>query len=378
MLAIRRYHESRGEGERTICLIPSSAHGTNPASAQMAGMQVVVVACDKQGNIDLNDLREKAQQSDEALSCIMVTYPSTHGVYEETIREVCQIVHQFGGQVYLDGANMNAQVGITSPGYIGADVSHLNLHKTFCIPHGGGGPGMGPIGVKAHLAPFVPGHQVVAINGVLTRQGAVSAAPFGSASILPISWMYIRMMGSEGLKQASQVAILNANYVATRLQEAYPVLYTGRDGRVAHECILDMRPLKERTGISEMDIAKRLIDYGFHAPTMSFPVAGTLMIEPTESESRVELERFIDAMLAIRAEIDRVAAGEWPQDDNPLVNAPHTQAELVAEWSHPYSRELAVFPAGQAHKYWPAVKRLDDVYGDRNLFCSCVPVSEYQ
>lgn len=378
LLAIRRYHESRGEGERTICLIPSSAHGTNPASAQMAGMQVVVVACDKQGNIDLNDLREKAQQSDEALSCIMVTYPSTHGVYEETIREVCQIVHQFGGQVYLDGANMNAQVGITSPGYIGADVSHLNLHKTFCIPHGGGGPGMGPIGVKTHLAPFVPGHQVVAINGVLTRQGAVSAAPFGSASILPISWMYIRMMGSEGLKQASQVAILNANYVATRLQEAYPVLYTGRDGRVAHECILDMRPLKERTGISEMDIAKRLIDYGFHAPTMSFPVAGTLMIEPTESESRVELERFIDAMLAIRAEIDRVAAGEWPQDDNPLVNAPHTQAELVAEWSHPYSRELAVFPAGQAHKYWPAVKRLDDVYGDRNLFCSCVPVSEYQ
>ncbi|WP_407320896.1 aminomethyl-transferring glycine dehydrogenase [Dickeya ananatis] len=378
LLAIRRYHESRHEGERTLCLIPSSAHGTNPASAQMAGMQVVVVACDKQGNIDLHDLREKAQQAGDKLSCIMVTYPSTHGVYEETIREVCQIVHQYGGQVYLDGANMNAQVGITSPGYIGADVSHLNLHKTFCIPHGGGGPGMGPIGVKAHLAPFVPGHQVVEMDGVLTRQGAVSAAPFGSASILPISWMYIRMMGAEGLKQASQMAILNANYVATRLKDAYPVLYTGRDGRVAHECILDIRPLKDSTGISEMDIAKRLIDYGFHAPTMSFPVAGTLMIEPTESESKVELDRFIDAMLAIRAEVDRVAAGEWPHDDNPLVNAPHTQTELAADWSHPYSRELAVFPAGQTHKYWPAVKRLDDVYGDRNLFCSCVPMSEYQ
>ncbi|WP_038903323.1 aminomethyl-transferring glycine dehydrogenase [Dickeya zeae] len=378
LLAIRRYHESRNEGERTLCLIPSSAHGTNPASAQMAGMQVVVVACDKQGNIDLHDLREKAQQAGDKLSCIMVTYPSTHGVYEETIREVCQIVHQYGGQVYLDGANMNAQVGITSPGYIGADVSHLNLHKTFCIPHGGGGPGMGPIGVKAHLASFVPGHQVVEMDGVLTRQGAVSAAPFGSASILPISWMYIRMMGAEGLKQASQMAILNANYVATRLKDAYPVLYTGRDGRVAHECILDIRPLKDSTGISEMDIAKRLIDYGFHAPTMSFPVAGTLMIEPTESESKVELDRFIDAMLAIRAEVDRVAAGEWPHDDNPLVNAPHTQTELAADWSHPYSRELAVFPAGQTHKYWPAVKRLDDVYGDRNLFCSCVPMSEYQ
>ncbi|WP_263064518.1 aminomethyl-transferring glycine dehydrogenase [Dickeya dadantii] len=378
LLAIRRYHESRNEGERNLCLIPSSAHGTNPASAQMAGMQVVVVACDKQGNIDLHDLREKAQQAGDKLSCIMVTYPSTHGVYEETIREVCQIVHQYGGQVYLDGANMNAQVGITSPGYIGADVSHLNLHKTFCIPHGGGGPGMGPIGVKAHLAPFVPGHKVVEMDGVLTRQGAVSAAPFGSASILPISWMYIRMMGAQGLKQASQLAILNANYVATRLKDAYPVLYTGRDDRVAHECILDIRPLKESTGISEMDIAKRLIDYGFHAPTMSFPVAGTLMIEPTESESKVELDRFIDAMLAIRTEIDRVAAGEWPHEDNPLVNAPHTQTELAADWSHPYSRELAVFPAGQTHKYWPAVKRLDDVYGDRNLFCSCVPMSEYQ
>ncbi|WP_455816801.1 aminomethyl-transferring glycine dehydrogenase [Pseudomonas cerasi] len=378
LLAIRRYHESRNEAGRNICLIPGSAHGTNPASAQMAGMEVVVVACDKQGNIALHDLRVKAEQAGDALSCIMVTYPSTHGVYEETIREVCQIVHQFGGQVYLDGANMNAQVGITTPGYIGADVSHLNLHKTFCIPHGGGGPGMGPIGVKAHLAPFVPGHSVVQIDGMLTGQGAVSAAPFGSASILPISWMYIRMMGAEGLKQASSVAILNANYIAHRLQSAYPILYAGRDGRVAHECILDIRPLKEQTGISELDIAKRLIDYGFHAPTMSFPVAGTLMVEPTESESKTELDRFIDAMLAIRSEIDRVVEGEWPLGDNPLVNAPHTQMEIVGEWDHPYTRELAVFPAGSANKYWPTVKRLDDVYGDRNLFCSCVPMSEYE
>ncbi|NIG78119.1 aminomethyl-transferring glycine dehydrogenase [Klebsiella sp. Ap-873] len=378
LLAIRRYHESRNEGSRNICLIPSSAHGTNPASAQMAGMEVIVVACDKQGNIDLQDLRVKAEQAGEALSCIMVTYPSTHGVYEETIREVCQIVHQFGGQVYLDGANMNAQVGITTPGYIGADVSHLNLHKTFCIPHGGGGPGMGPIGVKAHLAPFVPGHSVVQIEEMLTQQGAVSAAPFGSASILPISWMYIRMMGADGLKKASSVAILNANYIATRLKSAYPVLYTGTNGRVAHECILDIRPLKEETGISELDIAKRLIDFGFHAPTMSFPVAGTLMVEPTESESKVELDRFINAMLSIRSEIDRVVAGEWPLEDNPLVNAPHTQDEIVAEWAHPYTRELAVFPAGHGNKYWPTVKRLDDVYGDRNLFCSCVPMSEYE
>ncbi|MCL9643105.1 aminomethyl-transferring glycine dehydrogenase [Rahnella bonaserana] len=378
LLAIRRYHESRNESGRHICLIPSSAHGTNPASAQMASMTVVVVACDKQGNIDLSDLREKAAKAGDELSCIMVTYPSTHGVYEETIREVCQIVHQYGGQVYLDGANMNAQVGITTPGYIGADVSHLNLHKTFCIPHGGGGPGMGPIGVKSHLAPFVPGHSVVQIDGVLTQNGAVSAAPFGSASILPISWMYIRMMGAEGLKQASQVAILNANYIATRLKDAYPVLYTGRDGRVAHECILDIRPLKDTTGISEMDIAKRLIDYGFHAPTMSFPVAGTLMVEPTESESKVELDRFIDALLAIRSEIDRVEKGEWPLEDNPLVNAPHVQNELVSDWNHPYTREVAVFPAGYDNKYWPTVKRLDDVYGDRNLFCSCVPMSDYE
>lgn len=380
LLTIRRYHESRGQGDRYICLIPSSAHGTNPASAQMAGMAVVVVACDKQGNIDLTDLREKAQQAGDKLSCIMVTYPSTHGVYEETIREVCTIVHQFGGQVYLDGANMNAQVGITTPGYIGADVSHLNLHKTFSIPHGGGGPGMGPIGVKMHLAPFVPGHSVVQIDGVTNRLGAISAAPFGSASILPISWMYIHMMGAEGLKMASQVAILNANYIAKRLSPSYPVLYSGHDGLVAHECILDIRPLKEECGITEMDIAKRLIDYGFHAPTMSFPVAGTLMVEPTESESKAELDRFIEAMLAIRNEIRRVQAGEWPLDDNPLVNAPHIQTELVQEWLHPYSRDLAVFPSQAVlnNKYWPTVKRLDDVYGDRNLFCSCVPMASYQ
>lgn len=378
LLAIRRYHESRRQPERHICLIPASAHGTNPASAQMAGMSVVVVACDKQGNIDLTDLRAKAEQAGEQLSCIMVTYPSTHGVYESTIREVCNVVHQYGGQVYLDGANMNAQVGLTSPGFIGADVSHLNLHKTFCIPHGGGGPGMGPIGVKAHLAPFVPGHSVVQLDGLLTREGAVSAAPFGSASILPISWMYIRMMGAEGLRQASSLAILNANYIARRLSGAYPILYTGEQGHVAHECILDIRPLKEQTGISELDIAKRLMDYGFHAPTMSFPVAGTLMVEPTESESQQELDRFIDAMLAIRQEIDRVASGEWSAHDNPLINAPHTQQEVVADWQHCYSREQAVFPAGSQNKYWPTVKRLDDVYGDRNLFCSCVPLSDYQ
>ena len=377
LLAIRRYHESRHQAQRHICLIPASAHGTNPASAQMAGMEVVVVACDKQGNIDLDDLRSKASQAGDNLSCIMVTYPSTHGVYEQTIREVCEIVHQHGGQVYLDGANMNAQVGITTPGHIGADVSHLNLHKTFCIPHGGGGPGMGPIGVKAHLAPFVPGHSIVQ-STLLTEQGAVTAAPFGSASILPISWMYIRMMGGEGLKQASSLAILNANYIANRLSSDYDILYTGPEGRVAHECILDIRPLKERTGISEMDIAKRLIDYGFHAPTMSFPVAGTLMVEPTESESLVELDRFVNAMRAIRREIEQVAAGEWPADDNPLVNAPHIQQELVSDWQHAYSRETAVFPAGVENKYWPTVKRVDDVYGDRNLSCSCVPIADYQ
>ncbi|MDX7999696.1 aminomethyl-transferring glycine dehydrogenase [Xenorhabdus sp. Reich] len=379
LLAIRRYYASRSEQHRHVCLIPSSAHGTNPASAHMAGMTVVVVDCDKEGNIDLADLREKAEKHRDDLACIMVTYPSTHGVYEETIREICNVIHQNGGQVYLDGANMNAQVGITTPGFIGADVSHLNLHKTFCIPHGGGGPGMGPIGVKKHLAPFVPGHSVVEMDGVTTL-GAVSAAPFGSASILPISWMYIRMMGAKGLKQASQVAILNANYIAARLKGAYEILYTGRGGYVAHECILDIRPLKEEFGISEMDIAKRLIDYGFHAPTMSFPVAGTLMVEPTESESKVEIDRFINAMLAIREEISKVAKGEWSLEDNPLVNAPHIQTELVSDWGHAYSREIAVFPTAEtkANKYWPTVKRLDDVYGDRNLHCSCAPIDDYR
>ncbi|WP_353243006.1 aminomethyl-transferring glycine dehydrogenase [Providencia sp.] len=378
LLAIRRYHESRNEGARNICLIPASAHGTNPASAHMAGMEVVVVRCDDEGNIDLTDLREKAQQHSNDLSCVMVTYPSTHGVYEESIREVCEIIHQHGGQVYLDGANMNAQVGLTTPGFIGADVSHLNLHKTFCIPHGGGGPGMGPIGVKKHLAPFVPGHSVVELD-MVTDQGAVSAAPFGSASILPISWMYIRMMGSYGLRKASQVAILNANYIAKRLAGRYDILYTGQEGYVAHECIVDLRPIKKDNGISELDIAKRLIDYGFHAPTMSFPVAGTLMIEPTESESITEINRFIDAMLAIRDEIDQVVEGKWTLEDNPLVNSPHVQTELASDWPHAYSRELAVFPTEQtkANKYWPAVKRLDDVYGDRHLHCSCVPIEEY-
>ncbi|MBE8612682.1 glycine dehydrogenase (aminomethyl-transferring) [Morganella morganii] len=379
LVTIRRYQESKGEGHRTICLIPQSAHGTNPASANMAGMEVVVVACDEDGNIDLADLRAKAEQHSENLSCVMITYPSTHGVYEEGVREVCDIIHEFGGQVYLDGANMNAQVGVTTPGFIGADVSHLNLHKTFSIPHGGGGPGMGPIGVKKHLAPFVPGHTIVT-SELLTSQGAVSAAPFGSASILPINWMYIRMMGAQGLRQASQVAILNANYIAARLKSAYDVLYTGRNGYVAHECILDIRPLKAKFGITEMDIAKRLIDYGFHAPTMSFPVGGTLMVEPTESESQTELDRFIDAMLGIRAEMERVGSGEWTAEDNPLVNAPHIQTELAAEWSHPYSREVAVFPtqATRDNKYWPTVKRLDDVYGDRHLQCSCAPMSDYE
>jgi glycine dehydrogenase len=375
LLTIRRYQHSCQQPQRHICLIPASAHGTNPASAHMAGMTVVVVSCDRHGNIDLADLEKKAAQAGDTLSCVMVTYPSTHGVYEENIRRVCQIVHQYGGQVYLDGANMNAQVGLTSPGTIGADVSHFNLHKTFSIPHGGGGPGVGPIGVKAHLADFVPGHCVVSDAKRLTRLGAVSAAPFGSASILPISWMYIRMMGSQGLKRASQVAILNANYIARCLNDLFPVLYYGRDGYVAHECILDIRPLKERYGISEMDVAKRLIDYGFHAPTMSFPVAGTLMVEPTESESLEELDRFIAAMRSIYDEAKSVANGEWTLLDNPLVNAPHTQQELTEEWTHPYSRKLAVFPAPHqaTSKYWPTVKRLDDVYGDRHLCCGCLP-----
>ncbi|SIO92512.1 aminomethyl-transferring glycine dehydrogenase [Vibrio spartinae] len=377
LIAIQRYHQSRGEHHRHICLIPSSAHGTNPASAAMVSLDVIVVACDQDGNIDLADLKAKIDQYQQEISCIMITYPSTHGVYENHVREICDMVHAIGGQVYLDGANMNAQVGLTSPGFIGSDVSHLNLHKTFCIPHGGGGPGVGPIGVKSHLAPFLPGHIESGIEG---NQHAVAAADLGSASILPISWAYITMMGEEGLTAATRLAILNANYVMERLSTHYPILYRGDNGRVAHECIIDIRPLKEASGISEEDIAKRLMDYGFHAPTMSFPVAGTLMIEPTESEDLAELDRFCDAMIAIREEIDQVVSGVWPLEDNPLVNAPHTQADLAAAaWQHPYSRTLACFPTPhtQTAKYWPTVNRVNNVYGDRNLICSCPPVSDY-
>lgn len=377
LIAIQRYHQSRGEGHRNVCLIPSSAHGTNPATASMVSMKVVVVMCDEFGNVDLQDLAAKIDKHHSNLSSIMITYPSTHGVYEEQVQKVCDMVHAAGGQVYLDGANMNAQVGLTNPGVIGGDVSHLNLHKTFCIPHGGGGPGMGPIGVKSHLAPFLPGHIE---NGVVGKEYAVSAADLGSASILPISWAYIAMMGGKGLTEATKVAILNANYIMERLRPHYPVLYRGHNGRVAHECIVDIRPLKEATGISEEDIAKRLMDYGFHAPTMSFPVAGTLMVEPTESEDKAELDRFCDAMIAIRKEMEKVQQGEWPLDNNPLVNAPHTQVDLMAaEWDHPYSREIACFPSThtQGSKYWPTVNRVDNVYGDRNLICSCPSIDNY-
>ena len=379
LLAIRKYHESRQQGARDICLIPSSAHGTNPASAQMAGMRVVIVECDEAGNVDLDDLKDKAAAAGDKLACLMATYPSTHGVYEEGISEICEVVHSQGGQVYMDGANLNAQVGLARPADIGADVSHMNLHKTFCIPHGGGGPGMGPIGVRAHLAPFVANHPVVPIDGPLPQNDAVSAAPWGSASILPISWMYIAMMGPQ-LADASEVAILAANYLAQHLSGAFPVLYTGRNDRVAHECILDLRPLKALTGITEEDVAKRLMDYGFHAPTMSFPVPGTLMVEPTESESKAELDRFIGAMLSIRAEITEVQNGNWPAEDNPLKGAPHTLADITGVWERPYSIEQAVTPDAhtRAHKYWPAVNRVDNVYGDRNLFCACVPVDDYR
>ncbi|CAE6958533.1 The glycine cleavage system catalyzes the degradation of glycine. The P protein binds the alpha-amino group of glycine through its pyridoxal phosphate cofactor [Vibrio sp. B1ASS3] len=378
LIAIQRYHESRGEGHRNVCLIPSSAHGTNPATASMVSMKVVVVKCDEEGNIDVTDLAAKIEKHKDNLSSIMITYPSTHGVYEEQVKEVCEMVHAAGGQVYLDGANMNAQVGLTTPGFIGSDVSHLNLHKTFCIPHGGGGPGMGPIGVKSHLAPFLPGHIE---NGADGENFAVSAADMGSASILPISWAYIAMMGDAGLTDATKVAILNANYVMEQLRPHYPVLYRGSNGRVAHECIIDIRPLKEETGISEEDIAKRLMDYGFHAPTMSFPVAGTLMVEPTESEDLEELDRFCDAMIAIREEMTKVKNGEWPLDNNPLVNAPHTQVDLAKdEWDRPYSRELGCFPskATKSWKYWPTVNRVDNVYGDRNLICSCPSIDNYE
>nr|WP_290694285.1 aminomethyl-transferring glycine dehydrogenase [Halomonas sp. UBA3074] len=381
LVAIRRYQAAQGEGHRDVCLIPSSAHGTNPASAAMVQMKVVVVECDQNGNIDMADLRAKAEQHRDKLSAIMLTYPSTHGVFETSVREACKVVHDNGGQVYIDGANMNAQVGLTRPGDFGGDVSHLNLHKTFCIPHGGGGPGMGPIGVKAHLAPYVSNHVVTPINGVNSDSGAVSAAAFGSASILPISWAYIKMMGARGLREATELAILNANYIAKRLEASFPILYRGQNGTVAHECIIDIRPLKAASGISEEDIAKRLMDYGFHAPTMSFPVPGTLMIEPTESESLYEIDRFCEAMMAIREEIARVEGGEWPLDNNPLVNAPHTQADLMdSAWERPYDRELAAFPtaAVQAAKYWPAVNRVDNVFGDRQLICSCPSIDEYR
>ncbi len=379
LLAIRAYHRERGDEKRTTCLIPASAHGTNPASAQMAGMDVVVVNCNDDGNIDINDLRAKAIKFADSLAAIMITYPSTHGVFEEEVRAICDVVHQHGGQVYLDGANLNAQVGLARPGDYGADVGHLNLHKTFCIPHGGGGPGMGPIGVKAHLAPFLPGHPAQLEKD--TRLGPVSAAPYGSASILVISWMYCMMMGGEGLTAATEAAILNANYVAKRLSPHYPLLYKGINGRVAHECILDLRPLKNSCGVSVEDVCKRLIDYGFHAPTMSFPVAGTLMVEPTESEVKVELDRFCDAMIAIRDEIRAIEQGQSPRDNNLLTNAPHTVLDLADDhWQRPYSRSQACFPAGVSatQKYWSPVNRIDNVYGDRNLVCTCPPVSAYQ
>ncbi len=376
LLAIRAWHASRGEGHRDVCLIPSSAHGTNPATANMAGMRVVVVACDTNGNVDVADLKAKAAQHAEQLAAIMITYPSTHGVFETAVREITDIVHAHGGQVYIDGANLNAMVGLCGPGQFGGDVSHLNLHKTFCIPHGGGGPGVGPIGVKSHLAPFLPGHAAVGLEGI----GAVAAAPWGSASILPITWTYITLMGRDGLRHATVMAILNANYIAQRLEPHYPVLYRGENGLVAHECILDLRPLKDSTGVTVDDVAKRLMDFGFHAPTMSFPVPGTLMIEPTESESKAELDRFCDAMIAIRAEIAKVASGEFDARDNPLVNAPHTAEAIAGEWTHPYSRELAAYPVAslRGNKYWSPVGRVDNVYGDRNLVCACPPMSDYE
>ena len=380
LLAIKAWHESRNEGHRNICLIPSSAHGTNPASAAMAGMKIVIVKCDDNGNVDIDDLREKAEKHASALSALMITYPSTHGVFEQQVAEICDITHQNGGQVYLDGANLNALVGCAAPGKFGADVSHLNLHKTFCIPHGGGGPGIGPICTGAHLAPFLSGHTVVKIPGQHGGNGAVASAPWGSAGILPITWTYIALMGRDGMKKATQVAILNANYIAHRLSEAFPVLYTGPNGLVAHECIIDLRPFKQSSGVSEEDVAKRLIDYGFHAPTMSFPVPGTLMIEPTESESLYEIDRFCEAMLSIHREILAVENKQADKDDNPLVNAPHTQLDLVGDWNHPYSRETAAFPAAQQwqSKFWPSVNRVDNVYGDRNLFCSCPLPDEWQ
>jgi len=375
LLAIRAWHASRNEAHRTICLIPSSAHGTNPASAQMAGLQVVVTKCDDNGNVDMADLKAKCEQHSANLACMMITYPSTHGVFETSVKELCALVHSHGGRVYVDGANMNALVGTAAPGEFGGDVSHLNLHKTFCIPHGGGGPGVGPVCVVEDLVPFLPGHATGGVAGT----GAVSAAPLGNAAVLPISWMYCRMMGPDGLQHATEAAILAANYISARLKNHYPTLYASANGHVAHECILDLRGLKDTSGVMAEDVAKRLMDYGFHAPTLSFPVPNTLMVEPTESETLAELDRFIDAMIAIRGEVTKVEKGEWPQDNNPLKHAPHTAASLLgAEWDRPYSREVGAFPVAtlKAVKYWPAVGRVDNVYGDRNLFCSCVPVAD--
>jgi len=381
LLAIMRYHQSRGDHQRKVCLIPSSAHGTNPASAALAGMKVVIVECDEQGNVDMEDLRLKAERHTEDLACIMVTYPSTHGVFEESIMDLCELIHAHGGQVYVDGANLNALVGIAAPGKFGADVSHLNLHKTFCIPHGGGGPGMGPIGVGAHLQPFLPSHPVSPVPGLDENNDVVSGAPYGSASILPISWAYIALMGAQGLEQATKVAILNANYIAHRLKDHYPILYKGSSGNVAHECIIDIRPIKEASGITEEDIAKRLVDFGFHAPTMSFPVAGTLMVEPTESESLYELDRFCDALIAIKQEIDAVQSGALDAKDNPLANAPHTLEDVAgSSWEHAYSREQAAYPVAslRRYKYWPPVNRVDNVFGDRNLYCACPAIDSYR
>lgn len=379
LLAVRAYHRANGDEQRTVCLIPSSAHGTNAASAVMAGMKVVVVKTGEDGEVDTADLHAKIDKHRDELAVLMVTYPSTHGVFEEHITEICAAVHEAGGQVYVDGANLNALVGLAGPGKFGGDVSHLNLHKTFCIPHGGGGPGVGPVAVRAHLAPYLPNHPLQPAAGPETGVGPISAAPWGSAGILPISWAYVRLMGGEGLKRATQVAVLSANYIAKRLEPHYPVLYTGPGGLVAHECIIDLRPLTKATGVTVDDVAKRLIDYGFHAPTMSFPVAGTLMIEPTESEDLAELDRFCETMIAIREEIEKVGSGEWDKDDNPLRNAPHTAAAVTGEWDHAYSRTEAVFPAGvaAADKYWPPVRRIDGAFGDRNLVCSCPPLDEY-
>ncbi|MFE6650423.1 glycine dehydrogenase, partial [Nocardioides sp. NPDC057772] len=378
LMAIRGYLDAQGQGHRDICLMPSSAHGTNAASAAMAGMKVQVVKSAEDGTVDLDDLRAKLADHGEKVAAIMVTYPSTHGVYEEGITEVCSLVHEAGGQVYIDGANFNALLGYAKPGEFGGDVSHLNLHKTFCIPHGGGGPGVGPVAVRSHLAPYLPSHSLHPDASKRSGIGAISAAPYGSAGILPISWAYIRLMGAEGLTRATAAAVLSANYVAARLNEHFPVLYRGETGLVAHECILDLRPMTKETGVTVDDVAKRLIDYGFHAPTMSFPVAGTLMVEPTESEDLAELDRFIDAMIAIKGEIDRVASGEWTAETSVLRGAPHTSRALVGEWDRPYSREEAVFPRGiDPDKYWPPVARIDNTYGDRNLVCSCPPVESF-